>query len=64
MKNYFVSVNYYISNSSTPIDCDSTLITDCEDCLAAWRDATNTFGNCVKNNCFSKFVITEFKEIC
>lgn len=63
MKNYFVFVNYYISSSSSPIDCDSILMTGYDDCLTAWNSATKHFHNYMKENGYAKFTISEFKGI-
>lgn len=63
MRNYFICVNYYQNNKSEPANCDSMLLTDYRDCVAAWETATFCFSRHRDNNGYANFVITEFKEI-
>ena len=63
MKNYFVFVNCYISSSSSPIDCDSILMTGYDYCADAWDAADKHFLNYLKEKGYNRFIISEFKEI-
>lgn len=63
MKNYFVFVNYYLSNTPSPIDCDSILMTGYDDCSDAWDAAAEHFLNYLKENGYYRFVISEFKGV-
>ena len=63
MRNYFVFVNYYVSSSLSPIDCDSILMTGYDDCADAWDAADEHFLNYMKENGYNRFIISEFKEI-
>lgn len=63
MRNYFVFVNYYLSNSSSPIDCDSILMTGYDDCEEAWDEADKHFLNYLEENGYYRFVISELREI-
>lgn len=63
MRNYFVFVNYYLSNNSSPIDCYSILMTGYDDCADAWDAADKHFLNYLKEYGYNRFIISEFKEI-
>lgn len=63
MRNYFVYVNYYKHGDSSPVHCDSMLLTDYKDCVSAWESATFCFSRRIGENGYAYFVITEFKEI-
>ena len=63
MRNYFVFVKYYLPNSSSPIDCESILMTGYDDCLTAWKSATKHFNNHMKEKGYAKFIISDFKEV-
>lgn len=63
MRNYFVFVKYYLPNSSSPIDCESILMTGYDDCLTAWESATKHFNNHMKEKGYAKFIISDFKEV-
>ena len=63
MRNYFALVNYYLPNSSSPIECDSILMTRYDNCLAAWKSATKLFDNHMKEKGYAKFIISDFKEV-
>lgn len=63
MRNYFVFAKYYLPNRSSPIDCESILMTGYDDCLTAWKSATKHFNNHMKENGYAKFIISDFKEV-
>lgn len=63
MRNYFVFVNYYLPNSASPIGCDSILMTGYDNCLTAWKSATEHFNNHMKEKGYAKFIISYFKEV-
>lgn len=63
MKNYFVFVNYYMSNNPSPIDCDSILVTRHKDCLSAWDSAAERFIKHMIEMGYDSFVISEFKDV-
>ena len=62
MRNYFALVNYYLPNSSSPIECDSILMTRYDN-WAAWKSATKLFDNHMKEKGYAKFIISDFKEV-